>query len=102
MNEYFFIVFINFLLKGKQLIDYTNLFAPKECKNNYKIVQTFFQDIKSKSLEVLFKLRRSKSSYVLATTYHVWGSHILTYLGFHYFLLLQFGCLVYQKNLNFL
>ena len=35
---YFYIVFIDFRLKGKSLLDYCNLFSPNEYKKNDKII----------------------------------------------------------------
>ena len=43
MCEYFCIGFIDFMLKGKILLDYTNLFFPNEYKKNDKIVSKHFQ-----------------------------------------------------------
>ena len=40
---YFFIGFIDFMLKGKSLLEYTNLFSPNEYKKNNKIVLKYFQ-----------------------------------------------------------
>ena len=37
MCEYFCIEFIDFMLKGKSLLEYTNLFSPNEHKKNDKI-----------------------------------------------------------------
>ena len=34
MCGYFFIEFIDFMLKGKSLLDYTNLFSPNQHKTN--------------------------------------------------------------------
>ena len=34
MCEYFCIEFINYMLKGKTLLDYTNLFSPNDFKKN--------------------------------------------------------------------
>ena len=31
-------LFIDFMLKGKSFLDYTNLFSPNEFKNNGKII----------------------------------------------------------------
>ena len=36
--EYFCNGFINFMLKGKSLLDYTNLFSPKKFEKNNKII----------------------------------------------------------------
>ena len=35
--------FIDFMLKGKSLLDYTNLFSPNEYKKNDKIILKYFQ-----------------------------------------------------------
>ena len=40
---YFCIVFIDFLLKGKRLLDYTNLFSPSDYEKNDKIMLKCFQ-----------------------------------------------------------
>ena len=40
MCGYFSIRFINFMLEGKCLLDYTNLFSPKEYQKNDKIMLT--------------------------------------------------------------
>ena len=41
--EYFCIYFIDFMLKGKTLLGYTNLFFSNENKNNGKIILKYFQ-----------------------------------------------------------
>ena len=38
MSGYFRIGFIDFMLKGKSLLDYTNLFSPNEYEKNDKII----------------------------------------------------------------
>ena len=43
MCGYFCIRFIEFMLKGKSLLEYTNLFSPSEYKNNDKIILKYFQ-----------------------------------------------------------
>ena len=40
---YFFIVFIDFILKGKSLLEYTNLFSPTDYKKSGKIILKCFQ-----------------------------------------------------------
>ena len=40
--RYFCVGFIDFMLKGKSLIDYTNLFSPHEYENNDKIILKYF------------------------------------------------------------
>ena len=39
----FCIGFIDFMLKGKSLLEYTNLFSPNEYKRNDKIISKYFQ-----------------------------------------------------------
>ena len=43
MCEYFCIGFIDFMFKGKRLLEYTNLFSPNEYKKNDKIRLKYFQ-----------------------------------------------------------
>ena len=40
--EYFYIGFINFMLAGKTLTQYTNLFSPNNFKNNDDIILNYF------------------------------------------------------------
>ena len=39
----FFARFIDFMLRGKSLLEYTNLFCPNEYKNNGKIILKHFR-----------------------------------------------------------
>ena len=43
MCGYFCIGFIYFILKGKSLLEYTNLFSPNDYKKNDKIISKYFQ-----------------------------------------------------------
>ena len=43
MCGYFCIGFIDIMLKGKSLLDYTNLFSPNEYRKNDKIILRYFQ-----------------------------------------------------------
>ena len=43
MRGYFCIGFIDFVLKGKSLLDYTNLFSPDVYEKNDKIILKYFQ-----------------------------------------------------------
>ena len=43
MCGYFHIGFINFMLKGKGLLEYTNLFSPNDHEKNDKIILKYFQ-----------------------------------------------------------
>ena len=42
MCGYFCMGFIDFMFKGKTLIDYTNLFSPNKFKENYDIILNYF------------------------------------------------------------
>ena len=44
MCEYFCIRFIDFMLAGKKLIDYTNLFSPHDLKKNDDIILSYFKN----------------------------------------------------------
>ena len=39
MCGYFYIEFINYMLKGKKLLDYTNLFSPNDFKKNDQVIK---------------------------------------------------------------
>ena len=43
MCGYFGIGFIDFMLKDKSVLEYTNLFSPNEYKKNNKIILKYFQ-----------------------------------------------------------
>ena len=43
MRGYFCIGFIGFMLKGKSLLDYTNLFSPYDYEKNDKKILKYFQ-----------------------------------------------------------
>ena len=43
MYEYFCTAFIDFMLRGKSLLEHINLFSPKEYKMNEKIILKYFQ-----------------------------------------------------------
>ena len=43
MCGYFCTGFIDFMLKGKSLLDYTNLFSPNDYEKNDKIILKYFQ-----------------------------------------------------------
>ena len=44
MCGYFCIGFIGFMLAGKKLIDYTNLFSPYDFDKNDRIILNYFKD----------------------------------------------------------
>ena len=43
MSRYYCIEFINYILKGKTLLDYTNLFSPNDFKKNDQITKNIFK-----------------------------------------------------------
>ena len=43
MCRYFFVGFIDFMLKGKRLLDYINLLSPNEYEKYDKIILKYFQ-----------------------------------------------------------
>ena len=43
MCEYFCIGFIGFMLAGKKITDYTNLFSPHDLKKSDNIILSYFQ-----------------------------------------------------------
>ena len=44
MCGYFCIVFINYMLKGKTLLDYTNLFSPNNFKKDDRVIKRIFKN----------------------------------------------------------
>ena len=44
MCGYFCIEYINYMLKGKKLLDYTNLFSPNDFKNNDRVIKRIFKN----------------------------------------------------------
>ena len=44
MSGSFCIEFINHMLKGKKLLDYTNLFSPNEFKENDQVIKRIFKN----------------------------------------------------------
>ena len=44
MCRYSCIEFINYMLKGKKLLDYTNLFSPNDFKNNARLSKRIFKN----------------------------------------------------------
>ena len=44
MCGYFCIKFINYMLKGKKLLDYNNLFTPNDFKNNDRVIKRIFKN----------------------------------------------------------
>ena len=46
MRGHFCIGIIDFMLKGKNLLDYTNLFSPKKYEESRKMILKYFQQLK--------------------------------------------------------
>ena len=44
MCRYLCVEFINYVLKGKKLLDYTNLFSPNDFKNNDQVIKRIFKN----------------------------------------------------------
>ena len=44
MCRYFCIEFINYMLKGKKLLDYTNLFSPNDFKKNDQVIKRIIKN----------------------------------------------------------
>ena len=44
MCGYFCKEFFNYMLKGKKLLDYTNLFSPNDFKNNDRVIKRIFKN----------------------------------------------------------
>ena len=44
MCGYFCTEFINYMLKGNTLLDYTNLFSPNDFKNYDQIIKSIFKN----------------------------------------------------------
>ena len=43
MCGYYYLEFTNYMLKGKTLLDYTNLFSPNDFKQNDQIIKRIFK-----------------------------------------------------------
>ena len=41
--EFYCIAFIKYMLAGKTLLDYINLFSPNDYKKNHKIIYKYFK-----------------------------------------------------------
>ena len=49
MCGFYCIAFLEYMLAGKTLLDYTNLFSRNDCKKNGKIVYKYFKSKYDKS-----------------------------------------------------
>ena len=48
MCRFYCIAFIEYMIAGKTLLNYTNLFSPNDYKKNDKIIRNYFKDKYSK------------------------------------------------------
>ena len=55
MCGYFCIIFIDFMLKGKSLVDYTKLVSPDNYEKNDKIILKYFQSLKKWIYELILR-----------------------------------------------
>ena len=75
MCGYFCIGFTDFMLKGKSLLEYTNLFYPNDYKNNNKIIKRlllwiYFKKV-SRTKSIVPSVKRIKKSKSLKC--HIFG-----------------------------
>ena len=56
MCGFYCIAFIEYMLAGKTLLDYTNLFSPNDYKKNDKIIHKYFKEKYGRRLE--FRIRK--------------------------------------------
>ena len=62
MCEYFCIGIIYFMLEGKNLLYYTNLFSPNDYETNDKIILKYFQQLKKMKKIVLLYVQYDRKS----------------------------------------
>ena len=67
MCGFYCIAFIEYMLAGKTLLDYTNLFFPNDYKRNDKIIYKYFKNniVEEASLEFRFKKNDETRNYLL-------------------------------------
>ena len=72
--RHFCIELINFMLKGKSVLEYTNLFSRNDCEKNDKIILKYLQKLKRwKNMSCVIwgkyrKFEKPKTSYLLKKT----------------------------------
>ena len=44
MYGFYYIAFTEYMLAGKTLLDYTNMFSPNDYKKNGKLIYKYFKD----------------------------------------------------------
>ena len=58
MCGFYCIAFTEYVLAGKSLLDYTNLFSPNDYKKNHKIIYQYFKDKYGRRSKSEFKSRK--------------------------------------------
>ena len=61
MCGYFCIRLIDYILKGKGLLDYTSLVSPNKYVKNDKIILKYFQKLKTKTIDSRYGWGKHKS-----------------------------------------
>ena len=56
MYGYFCIEFIDFMLKGRSLLEYTNLFPPNDYEKNNKTILNYFQYLQHEKILLRYLL----------------------------------------------
>ena len=59
MCGFYFIIFIEYMLARKTLLDYTNMFSPNGYKNNDKIIYKSFKEKMEEEASLEFRLRKN-------------------------------------------
>ena len=59
MCGFYCIAFTEYMLAGKSLLDYTNLFSPNDYKKNDKIIYQYFKDKYGRRSKSEFRLRKT-------------------------------------------
>ena len=70
MCEFYCIAFIEYLLAGKNLLDYTHFFSPNDYKQNDKILTKYFKDKYGRSLKFKFIKNYETRNYLLDEIKH--------------------------------
>ena len=68
MCGFYCTAFIEYMIAGKTLLDYTNSFSPNDYKKNDKIIYTYCKDKSGKRIHVLtlnFKKKYMKQEIIL-------------------------------------
>ena len=67
MCGFYCVAFIEYMLRGKTLLDYTNFFSANNCKKNYKIIYKYLMAnmVEEASLEFRSRKIGETRNYVL-------------------------------------